>query len=149
MSQSVRLFQGLPVVDATRGQVVHIIKGDLTGGYTRTADRCAIHRALCREQHKKRDDVYVHTTKVYIKEPKGRHWVRYQASIGLRMQIAVHDQGGLMKEGDYTLNIPSKSNTLEGARNHNAKRKTRKTARVKRVFHPISERERPHYVGKE
>jgi|SRR5215475_9054979 len=150
-SQSVRLFRGLPVVDATKADIVHVKKSDVVGGYTRLPNYCAVHHALMRDEHKKKDEVYVHNTTIYIMNADHKSWTRYKMSIALRIQIAVHDQGGLMKEGDYKLLPAPKSSRFDITREYYQKiRKQRaETGRVKRTTVPIGERDRPSYMAEE
>ena len=143
-STSVRKFRGLPVHDAEKGITVELKRSDLVGGYTRLANYCAVHHALMREAHKKKDEVYVHNTTIYIKNTD--HWVRYKMSVALRIQIAVHDQGGIMKEGEYKLLKAPKSVMFTENRRNYQRRDRKPTGKLRNPITTIGERDRPSYT---
>jgi hypothetical protein len=149
MSTSTKYFRGLPVKDATTSTIVHVNKRDLVGGYQ--PNYCVVQHALQREFHVKRDEVFVHSTKVFVLASDKTHWIRYIVSSALRIEIIVHDRGGEMKAGEYRLNKPIKSNTLEALRSYygagSGKRKP--TGKTPRQQVRSSDREHASYTFKE
>lgn len=152
MSKSVRLFRGLPVVDATKPHIVKVEHRDLVGGWTTQPNYCVVHHALQREYHIKREEVHVHSTKVYIISEDKTHWLRYEPSTALKIEIIVHDRGGEFKAGDYRLNVVSKSARLDALRASGQGRSARakSTATTKRApLHHVSTRAKANYSIKE
>lgn len=108
-----RLFEGLPVVDATKPLTISVLKEDVKGARKNDPGNCAAARAGKREQHK---EVRVFLTRTYIKENK--KWVRYQTPESASREIIAFDRGSEFCTGKYTLRPATESNKLGAHRGY-------------------------------
>ena len=93
-----RLFEGLPVVDATRGLALHVTSVDIKGASKKNPAMCAAARAGQREL---KTDVRVFISRTYVK--KADHWVRYKTPESASREIVSFDRGSSFEPGEYII----------------------------------------------
>jgi hypothetical protein len=111
---------GKKVVDAKRPVKIVITERDTKDGDNKNPSSCAAALAA------KRDvpdciSARVHIGRVYIEHRD--KWVRYMTPESLRTEIVAFDRGGSFQPGDYVLKAPSPTETIEGKREYNRKKR--------------------------
>lgn len=109
MRRTVRMIDGVPLIDAIKPLHVVITEYDIRSALRKDCDMCAAALALCRSV-KAIEDARVYLGRAYIRFP-GK-WVRYKTSEALRAQIVRFDKTGKFQEGRYLLSTPSPSDRL-------------------------------------
>lgn len=91
-----RLFEGLPVVDATEELLLHVTPADVKAANKKDPANCAAAKAGQRELKR---DVRVFLTRTYVKEKD--HWVRYHTPESASREIISFDRGSSFMPGVY------------------------------------------------
>lgn len=99
-----RLYEGLPVVDANEDQKLSVTKADVTGSSKKSPANCAAARTLSRELH---TEARVFITRTYIKDKKAKRWVRYLTPNSIGREIVSFDRGSQFETGEYIIKAPS------------------------------------------
>jgi len=83
-------IDGIPVTDALKPLMLHVLAGDCKGAIPEACD------FRCRSRHQRElgaIDCRVHLGRVYIRQNKG-NWQRYGTPNSLRNEIIAFDRGG-------------------------------------------------------
>lgn len=112
------LFEGLPVVDASKDVVLHIKKCDIDGSKKKDPLNCAAARAGKREFG---TEVKVFLSRMYVKNSK--NWVRYLTPNNAAREIVSFDRGSAFIPGEYLFKRASPGQQL----GHYASNRDKKT----------------------
>lgn len=123
-----RLFEGLPVVDATRKLRLEITGGDIEISKKANPAQCAAARAITRQF---KTEARVFMTKTYVKQ-KNR-WVRFETPNSIGREITAFDRGANFEAGEYTIIPVSPAARLGTHRKKNKNGKNHK--HVTRKYH--------------
>ena len=103
-------INGLPVIDAKRGLMVTVKRGDIIRARdTQAPDCCAMARACLRELQC--HEVRVYISRAYVRTNE-HNWVRYYVPPRLRRQILAMADGQGFAPGEFTLHPPPPSHRL-------------------------------------
>jgi hypothetical protein len=103
----IRMYEGLPVVDADESIMLHILPEDVKGSRKADPANCAAARA-CKRELKKEAKVY--KTRIYIKNKNS--WTRYITPMSITKEIVAFDRGASFEPGEYTVKAVPQSARL-------------------------------------
>lgn len=127
-------IDGLPVHDATKSIVLSIGALDVPKSKERNPASCAAARACIRTLDA--EAARVHLSRIYIKLPGKKAWLRFRTPGSLRSEIIAFDRGGRFVPGEFTLDPLTASDRRDNRRADDARRrhdKGRKTGK-KRTY---------------
>ena len=114
-----RVFEGLPVVDATDDISLVINKADIAAATVKDPGKCAA--ALAGRRELKRD-VRVFLSRMYVKDEKHQRWVRLLTPSHAAREIVSFDRGSTFEPGEYKFKAPSPSHQLGVSQGTSTKR---------------------------
>ena len=125
-------IEGIPVVDATKPVVLHIGALDIPKAKAKSPSTCVAARACMRDLNAEK--VRVHLSRIFVKLPGKRAWVRFATPAALRAEIIAFDRGGKFVPGDYKLTPLPVSKGHDYHKKSTKERTMRKTGK-KRAYH--------------
>lgn len=125
----VRMFEGLPVVDAAQDVSVTVTQADVKNSKKKNPSECAAALAGLRKFHM---PVKVFLSRMYVKDKN--KWVRFITPNTISREIISFDRASAFEPGEYTFKAPTESAKL-GAyqyrkREHHAGTKSKKKNHV-------------------
>lgn len=102
-----RLYEGLPVVDATKSLKMTITRTDVKHAKKNDPANCAAAIAYKRKLNK---EVHIFLTRAYVKENKS--WTRYMVPESVSREIISFDRGSDFIPGDYIIKAPVETQKL-------------------------------------
>ncbi len=137
MSKNAELkIDGLPVVDATKPITLHIGQHDIPRSKDKNPAKCVAAQACMRDLGA--EAARIHLSRVFIKMPGKKQWVRYATPSSLRSEIIAFDRGGRFIVGEFVLRAIKPSHRKDAYRKRD-KRKRHDQGKVgtgkKRVNH--------------
>ena len=132
MTRRIQTLDGLPVYDAKEPLWIEVTKQDVNQHRRRDPKRCALAAACTRTLHV---EAKAYLSRLYIKDPSGDHWLRYQLTESVRSEVATFDRGGGFSSGTYRIPPLPPSKTGPRASDIGKKQKNRGTTGLKRVTH--------------
>ena len=126
--RKIRLFEGLPVIDADKNMHLSISASDVKHAKKNDPANCAAAIACKKKLNK---EVRVFLTRTYVKEKK--NWVRFITPEAISREIVAFDRGSAFEPGEYKMNAPYMSAKLGNHRGYN--HQNRNTSRVVRSHH--------------
>lgn len=109
MKKKIRLYKGLPLVDATKDLDICVTKLDVSKSRKNDPSNCAAANATKRIL---KTEVEVHISRVYVKDNKKRQWVRFLTPHSVSREITSFDRGASFEPGNYTIKAPSHAQKL-------------------------------------
>lgn len=103
----VRMFEGLPVVDAAQDVTVTITAADVKNSKKKNPGACAAAVAGERRFHK---PVKVFLSRMYVKDKD--KWVRFVTPDNIAREIISFDRAQMFEPGDYKFKAPSPGQRL-------------------------------------
>ncbi len=101
------MYEGLPVIDATRNLQLDITKSDVSKSKKNDPANCAAAVCAKRELHK---EVRVFLSRTYVKEKN--HWTRYLNPEAISREIISFDRGSSFEPGRYVATAPTESQKI-------------------------------------
>lgn len=129
-------INGLPVVDANKKIVLHILPKDIAKGNTKDPGACAAAQACMRQLGASAARVHIGRTYLKLKDK----WLRFHTSKSLRTEIVAFDRGGVFEPGDYLLSPLPPSDRPAGKRQGTKDKTSRDSRRGKtlRKYHTVT-----------
>jgi len=114
-------IDGLPVVDATKPITLHIGQHDIPRSKHRNPAACVAAQACMRDLGA--ESARIHLSRVFIKMPGKKQWVRYATPGSLRSEIIAFDRGGRFIVGEFELLAIKPSHRKAYTKKYNDKRR--------------------------
>ncbi len=114
----VKMFEGLPVVDASADVCVSVTPADIRNASTKQPGKCAAAVAGSRELKR---EVKVFLSRMYVKDEAKKRWVRFITPGNAAREIISFDRGSAFEPGDYTFKAPSPCQRLGTPRSRTAR----------------------------
>jgi len=131
-------IDGMPVVDAIKPVVLHIGQHDIPKSKAQNPAGCVAARACVRDLHA--EEARVHLSRVFLRMPGQKKWMRFQTPGSLRSEIIAFDRGGRFIVGEYTLLPISPSDKREYHKDAKARSHQGKGGKAKkRVNHRVKD----------
>ena len=103
----VRMFEGLPVVDAAQDVTITVTKKDVQNSKRKNPGECAAALAGSRRFHM---PVKVFLSRMYVKDKN--QWVRFITPGNVAREIVSFDRSSAFEPGEYEFKAPSKQQRL-------------------------------------
>lgn len=132
MTRRIQTLEGLPVYDAAEPLWIEVIKEDVKANRRRDPERCALAAACTRTLHV---EAKAYLSRLYVKQPDGSCWLRYQLTESIRSEVAAFDRGGGFSSGTYRIPPLPPSKTGPRASDIGKKQKNRGNTGKQRITH--------------
>lgn len=115
-------INGLPVKNAKKPVLLHILPKDISASKSKKPDNCAA--AVACKRQLGATEARVHVGRTFLRF--NGHWERYYTSRALRAEIVAFDRGGKFEPGEYMLQRLSPKQVNRGKQTTYPKTTTKK-----------------------
>lgn len=130
-------IDGLPVEDAKNPITINISQLDIPRSKAKNPEACVAANACKRVLGA--EEARVHLSRVFLRMPGAKKWLRLKTPAALRGEIIAYDRGGRFATGEYKLDPLSASDKPAYHRKRNDKRARhdlgKKTGKKRRKMH--------------
>jgi hypothetical protein len=118
-------INGLPVKNAKKPVLLHILPKDIAASKSKKPDNCAA--AVACKRQLGATEARVHVGRTFLRF--NGHWDRYYTSKALRAEIVAFDRGGKFEPGEYMLSPVNKKRVKQTAYPKKTGKKVKKRAK--------------------